>query len=669
MAFSVIQRISGGFTLLVLLLLVISVNSWLSLSKVDNQLQRTAQEITPIMLHSADMTVAILSANKEMMQFITATEDDVLLQHDKIFTAQQTIFKQQRDKIIQLGTSYLQVEEAMAELEGHSKSFFTDSRRAFKIHRDYLGLNDSIKGLKKALSSEMEFFNNDIEDLTQYGDSAAEKTAGNILAANLKSVSSDLSNILAAQELSKIKLLENSFNTSGYGLKAIEERLQKLKSTGSNNAVHLLATVEILQQAILEPSGVVQQHKRQVLLQKQQVELLKTLSLAINNANTAMTHLRDEARALADISRLESQYTVTSSKNTNIVISAVSVLVSILIALWVSRSIRTPLKRVLSVLKVIAEGDLSQRVSIETNDEFGKLSQWVNELANKQEAIIRDIQSASDSINSSAQDTAGISQDTQLMMDEQQQHTSQVAAAIQQMSATIAEVAQSAETAMYRANDIDESAKQNRALMQQNIIVANSLASEIERAAVVIEELNKDSTNIGQILEAIEGIANQTNLLALNAAIEAARAGEAGRGFAVVADEVRSLASRTQDATQQIQNMINKLQSGAKDAVAIMQSSRLQAQSSLTQTEKAGSSLAQMEKQLSEIRNMSSNIAAAAEQQTAASHEISTSVLRMAEMAKKGAVNAEQSALGSKTLSGLAQQQQQLVSQFNLTVL
>jgi len=222
---------------------------------------------------------------------------------------------------------------------------------------------------------------------------------------------------------------------------------------------------------------------------------------------------------------------------------------------------------------------------------------------------------------------------------------------------------------MYRATDIDESAIGNRALMQQNILMANSLADEIERAAVVITQLNQDSTNIGQILESIEGIAAQTNLLALNAAIEAARAGEAGRGFAVVADEVRTLASRTQDATQQIQSMITKLQCGAKDAVAIMQSSRLEAQSSVQQTEKAGSSLEDMEKQLGEIRNMSSNIAAAAEQQTAASHEISNSVQRMAEMANKGAVNAEQSASGSEDLSALAQQQQRLVSKFNLTVL
>ena len=568
-----------------------------------------------------------------------------------------------------MGLNYPQVEQAMAELQQNSESFFADSRSAFNTHRNYLSLALSIKKSQKQLYSDIEFFSNDIEDLTQYGDSDAEKLAGNILAANLKSVATDLSNILASQDLNEIKLLENSFNTSGYGLQAIEERLKKLQSAGSDNAKYLLETVEIIQQAIVDPSAVVQQHKRQVLLKEQQGELQASLSLAINNASTTLTQLRDDARALADISRLDSQNTVTASKNTNIIVSALSVLLSVLIALWVSRSIRNPLKKVLSVLRLIANGDLSHRVDIQTNDEFGKLSQWVNELAGNQESIIREIQSASQSINSSAKDAADISIDTKLMMDQQQQHSTQVASAIQQMSATVAEVAQSAETAMFRVTDIDAAAVENRALMQQNIMMANSLAGEIERAAVVIAQLNQDSNNIGKILEAIEGIAGQTNLLALNAAIEAARAGEAGRGFAVVADEVRTLASRTQDATQQIQSMITKLQSGAKDAVAIMQSSQLEAQATVSQTEKAGSSLEEMEKQLGEIRNMSANIAAAAEQQTAASHEISNSVQQMAEMAAKGAENAEQSALGSKNLSTLAQQQQQLVSKFNLSVL
>ena len=203
--------------------------------------------------------------------------------------------------------------------------------------------------------------------------------------------------------------------------------------------------------------------------------------------------------------------------------------------------------------------------------------------------------------------------------------------------------------------------------MQQNVQVVSSLATEIDRSATVIKKLDQDSTNIGKISEVIESIAGQTNLLALNAAIEAARAGEAGRGFAVVADEVRNLAIRTKNATQEIKVMIDKLQSGAKDAVAIMDSSKTEAQASVVQTEKAGDSLAKMEEQLSEIRNMSANIASAAEQQTAVSKEISLNVQHMAQIAKDGASTAEQSASGSEALSSLAAHQQQLVAHFNLS--
>lgn len=667
MTLSVIHRISGGFTLLVLLLLIISVNSFRSLSEVDKQLKITTEEISPIMLQSADMTVALLSAHKAMMQFIESSTDEMLLQQEQIFTEQISIFSKQRKKLLELGHQYQQVTDAEEELDRYVERFFADSQRAFESHKAYLALNITINKLERELRNEIEFFSNDVNDLAKYGDSFAEKSSSSILSANLKSVSNDFNRIMFTKDISKIKLLKNSFSTSGYGLKAIEERLKKLKLGGSNNADELLETVVILQQSLTEPTGVVQQHKKQVQLQNQVSDLLRVLSKTVNDTNTSLNNLRTKTQTLADIGKLETQDRVTSSQKSSIAISVISILVSVLIAVWVSHSIRTPLSRVMSILKLISDGDLSQRMSIDSKDEFGQLSQWVNELANKQEEIIRDIQSASDKISESAQNAAGISDRTSLMMVQQQQHTTQVATAIHQMSATVVEVAQSAEKAKYQVTRIDESAKQNRILMQQNITVADSLATEIERATVVIEKVNQDSTNIGHILEVIEGISTQTNLLALNAAIEAARAGEQGRGFAVVADEVRSLASRTQNSTQKIQTMIESLQSGARNARTIMESSHIEAQSCVSQTQKAGKSLEQMMEQLGDIRKMSSNIATAAEEQTASSQEISNSVQCIAEMAEIGAQGSEQSALDSEALSSLAQQQQQLVCQFKLS--
>ncbi|NQZ32786.1 MAG: methyl-accepting chemotaxis protein [Oceanospirillaceae bacterium] len=669
MNLSVIQRISAGFALLVLLLLVISVTSYRSLSAIDTQIKRTAEQATPIMLHSAEMAIALLLANKELMQFMVASDSQVLSTHDEIFNLQRESFIEQREKLLSLSENNQPLKQALDQLEGDAKLFFKEAINAFQIHRDNLALNYILVELREELRNELDFFNRDIETLVKNSQSDDEKKNGKYLAIHFKLMNNDLNNILSSQDLDDVESFEESFNTQGYGLLALGQNLKELIAAGNDKASAMLSTIELLQQSISGATGVVQQHKRQISLIKDQAKLISLLSANINSANVALSSLRLEAKTLAQSTTTAAKNNISTSQITNIVVSIVSVLVSILIALWVARSIRNPLKKLLSILKVIADGDLSQRLSITTKDEFGQLSQWVNALAEKQEKTIREIQTASIAINQSAQSGAEIGADTQMMMNEQQQHSTQVATAIQQMTASIAEVAQNAETAMLQVTQIDQSAVQNRELMQQNIKVVSSLASAIDRAAQVIEKLHKDSSNIGSISEVIESIAGQTNLLALNAAIEAARAGEAGRGFAVVADEVRSLANRTQNATQKIQSMIDLLQTGAKNAVTIMESSKLEVKTSVEQTQKAGDSLLEMEKKLSDIRNISANIAAAAEQQTAVSQEISLNVQNMAQMAEKGAKNSEQSALGSDALSKLAQHQQQLVSHFSLSAI
>ena len=667
MSLSVIQRISAGFALLLLLLLVISFTSYRNLTDIDQKIQHTAQEITPVMLHSADMAVALLLANKELMQFMVASKNKDLTKHDKLFYEQYSIFTSQREQLLQISKRNPQVNDALQNLAQDSQRFFKMAKRAFKAHRDNLALSLQLVEQEEDLRDELDFFIRDIQTLANNGQSTDEKNTGKFLETNFVVITNDLDYILASQELEDVEMYENSFSTPGYSLMAMEESLQKLKSSGNKSASDLLRTVVVLKKSLSEPEGLVQQYKLQISINALESELIEQLSTVINSANTALYDLRLQARELATSNNKASQENISASKLTNIIIGIISILAAIFTATWVARSIRTPLKRVLSVLKVIADGDLSQRVNIITKDEFGQLSLWVNELADKQEKTIREIQSASKKIRQSAQDGAKNGADTMHSMNEQQLHSTHIAAAIEQIVTTIAEVAKSAETAMNQANQADQSAVENRHLMQANIKVISSLANEIERAATVIEKLHKDSSSIGSISEVIEGIAEQTNLLALNAAIEAARAGEAGRGFAVVADEVRSLANRTRSATQEIQTTIDKLQTGAKDAVTIMESSKAAVRSSVEQTEKAGNSLAKMEEKLSEIRNMSANIATAAEQQTIASQEISLNVQNMAQMAQNGALSAEQAALSSEVLSSLAEHQQQLVSQFNLS--
>lgn len=666
MYLTVTQRIGGGFALIVLLLLIISGSSYRSINEVNDQFKRTAEEIDPIMVHSADIAVALLSANNALLQFLASDDLKMLNLQEQRLILQHQAYTGQRDTLLLLAQNYPQVTDVVSTLDSQAETVFRDSHKTVQIHKAYLQLYEAEKKSEQTVRTELGFLANDIDDLASYGDSVEAAGSVSILSANLKTVNRDLNRILSADQLAKLQPLESAFNTPGYGLKAMEERLQKVAASGSDTAKDLLESLATIEAMLTASSGVVQKHKQRVQLHEQAVQLLGVLSNTITATNETLLALRSEAQLLADSAQRETRHSVDFTQISSIVISALSVLLAITIGIWVSRSIRIPLNRVMSILKLIADGDLSQRVAVDRKDEFGQLLVWVNELADKQESVIRDIQAASDRISDSARDTAGFSERTNQMMDEQKRHTTQVAAAIHQMSATAAEVAQNAEQAQYQVSSIDEEANQNRQLIQQNIEVVNALAKEIDRAGTVIMQLNLESSNIGQILEVIEGIAGQTNLLALNAAIEAARAGSQGRGFAVVADEVRNLASRTQNSTQDIQTMIEKLQSGARDAVTIMEISRREAQSSVDKTEQAGISLAQMVDQLGDVRSMSVHIATAAEQQMAVSQEIAISVQRIAEMAQQGSQDAQQMAEGREVLSGLAHEQQQLASVFKI---
>jgi methyl-accepting chemotaxis protein len=236
----------------------------------------------------------------------------------------------------------------------------------------------------------------------------------------------------------------------------------------------------------------------------------------------------------------------------------------------------------------------------------------------------------------------------------QQRETDQVAAAMQEMTHTVQSVADSASKAANDARDADDAASNGSQVVSRSISVINRLATEVEEARVVIQKLEDESNNIGSVLDVIKGIAEQTNLLALNAAIEAARAGEQGRGFAVVADEVRTLASRTQQSTAEIQGMIERLQSGAKQAVAAMEDGTTQARDGVSQVEAAGEALSTITKTISVILDMNTHIAQAAVEQSTVSEEINRNIANISTVAHDTAQGVSATTLASEELHELA---------------
>ncbi len=338
-------------------------------------------------------------------------------------------------------------------------------------------------------------------------------------------------------------------------------------------------------------------------------------------------------------------------------------------AAWlVSRTITGSLRTVVTAMRDIAEGegDLTRRLEVKGHDEIAQLSMAFNTFGERIQQVISQISGSTSQLASAAEQMSVITDQTSQGVQRQQSETDQVATAMNEMTATVQEVARSATAAAEAASRADGEATAGKGVVSRTVDAIDNLAGEVEKAAQVIQKLEADSVEIGSVLDVIRGIAEQTNLLALNAAIEAARAGEQGRGFAVVADEVRTLASRTQQSTQEIQTMIERLQGGARDAVQVMDEGRSRAKTSVEQAAQAGSALDSITNAVGEIASMNTQISDAASQQGEVAEEINKNIFNITQIADQTAEGAQQLSSAGGDLARLASDLQGMVGQFKV---
>ncbi len=346
------------------------------------------------------------------------------------------------------------------------------------------------------------------------------------------------------------------------------------------------------------------------------------------------------------------------------VISVLAVVIGLAAATAISRMIVLPLRYTVQLAQRVADGDLTQSQAVSRRDELGQLQQAMYDMTQSLRTLIGRIGGGVGQIATAAEQLSSVTAQTSAGVQKQRVETEQVAAAMHEMAATVQEVAQNAEQASLAARQADQQARQGDRVVQEAIGQIGSLSGEVEHSAHAIEELNTESGRIGSVLEVIRAVAEQTNLLALNAAIEAARAGEQGRGFAVVADEVRALARRTHDSTEEIEGLIGNLQRVAHKAVEQMQTSRDLTQRTVDLAGEAGTALSRITESVSTIEQMNQQIAAAAEQQSAVAENISESVTRVRDIGEQSASGSEQTAAASAELARLGVELQGLVARF-----
>jgi methyl-accepting chemotaxis protein len=671
MNLTVAMRVIGGFAVTATLLLFLGVNSVTLISGIAESTGKVNQVSVPALGYSSVLQQKFVEMSKTTLIDYYATDFDTVDRTYSQFNDQANEFRTELDNLSNLVSEEPVLAQALPLVEDSYSTFMTTATDLFKSKKRTLQLADQVNesfdetelAADDASSYALDFLDmNELRDVNPDAADAVSKVESNML-----SVISALTDLKKESKADTISIIIKELS---YSQKSFTDQLDIIKQYPGLRDMEgygeLVEQIELVNQWLTSDKSVATLKQEWVSQVAKTDRLLNQTNDQIASGVKAVDSLVETVNSELNVMKEAVDNDVSSGITNSSIVIIVSLVLSIFIAFQTVIRVTRPLAEVNRILNVVATGDLTTKLDDSAKDEFGTLAKNCNRLIDSLRDLINGIVHRSNQLATASEQTSMIVRESTIAINDQRSQVEQAATATTEMSSTSQSVMERANEALEDIKHADEEAERVKQISNVNRETIIKLAGEIDQAAGVINEVNQHSAAIGGILDVIRGVAEQTNLLALNAAIEAARAGEQGRGFAVVADEVRSLASKTQQSTEEIQAMIEQLQRGSKSAVSVMNNSKSQAELCVTQTEQASEALEAITDSVHQANDMSEQIVTAAQEQNQVSSEISERLEQIVAIAEQTAAGSSQTELSAQEVAKLAEELRQSVDQFKL---